>query len=1043
MRRAISVSVLIGAFLARIALSAGQNIDFARDVAPIFEKHCLLCHKSTHAEGDLSFATGEGLRESGYVVPGDPDESYLTAVVTAADGQRPEMPKTGTPLADQQVEVLRQWIRAGAEWPDEIELPLLWSLAPIRGLKPDGSETTSDPAETPSHSIDRFVSNRLRDKGLKLAPLATKRVLIRRLKYDLLGLPPSPEEISAFVSDGRADAWERLVDRYLDSPHFGERWAQHWLDVVRFSESNGFEDDAPRPHAWPYRDYVIRSFNEDKPYDQFVREQIAGDVLEPITHDGIIATSMLVNGPFDHAAAVSASKLEKLRAREVMLEELLTTVGQSILGLTVNCARCHDHKFDPIPQVDYYRMKAVFEGVLQADGSSFEARRVLTPEEEVVWKQNQDELNAKEAALERLRERRAGIEDKENLPPLYLAVALWQHDGTGAAPGANRELDRKGGESGIEGMWSARFGVQAASAISAANSDQKVLDTGDGVLAQNVDGGAGYAIIPSLDKSELLPTGGAMSIFARVRFTGSFNDTDDAFRIGNTSDRHQDTCGFELVADGAHQEHARPRFVVTGQGEAQEVGVTLPAHLHLNTWYDLVGVFEPIDQAHGRITLFVANSNTGELIDAPARRNVEFGVLSSTGRQNLLFFVAPSFENGSQPGAQMDVAAVWHHALSALEVRWLSAQSAAEIPQNSPTPDAVQELDGQIAAMEQAIILLRKQIDDTPKAVVGIRREPPPTVVYERGDVHQPGQTVSPAGLSAVVHLPADLGLDHTGQESERRRRFANWVVDPSNPLTARVIVNRVWHHHFGAGIVTTPSDFGVNGGRPSHPEMLDWLAARFVADGWSLKTLHRRILNSKVWRQSSDFNAQAATIDANNRLLWRFTTRRLDAESIRDAMLFASGELNPQLGGASFQPFTTTTFNTTFYHLFDKGDPEFNRRTIYRMHINTGRDPLLDVLDCPAPSVLAPRRRQTITPLQALALMNDTFVLRQARKLADRIERNERDPDQQIREAWMRTLGREPDVKDVTRADTVMRDSDLETLCWVLFNSSEFLQVR
>jgi hypothetical protein len=725
-----------------------------------------------------------------------------------------------------------------------------------------------------------------------------------------------------------------------------------------------------------------------------------------------------------------------------MLEELLTTVGQSILGLTVNCARCHDHKFDPIPQADYYRMKAVFEGVHQGAGSGFAARHILTPDEAELWKQRQAALKAKEATLGRLREQRAAIDDEQNLPPLNRAVALWQFDGSNAS-GANQDADRKGGQSSIESKWTARFGVPAASGIGAANSDQKALDSGVGEITKNVDGGAGYAIIPSIDGSELLPAKGPMSIFARVRYTGSFNGTDDVFRIGNRGNRHQDTCGFEFVADSDGQQQSRARFVVTGHGEPREVGVTLPAKLELNRWYDLVGVFEPIGPKRARITLSVADPNSGKIIAAPVSQKVAFGALSAAAGQNLLFFVAPSFENGPQPGAQMDVAAVWHQALSAEETRWLSAQQAAEISKNPLPPAAIQQLDKQIVAAEQEVTALRQRIDSVPKALVGMRQEPSPTVVFERGDIRTPGIQVIPAGLSAIKQLPAHLGIDATSAEAERRRRFANWVADPRNPLTARVIVNRVWHHHFGTGIVDTPSDFGVNGSRPSHPELLDWLAARFMADGWSLKRLHRRILTSAAWRQSSEFNAQAASIDADNRLLWRFTPRRLDAETTRDAMLFVSGELNGKLGGPSFQPFTTTTFNTTFYHLLDKGDPEFNRRTIYRMHINTGRDPLLDALDCPAPSVLTPRRRQTITPLQALALMNDTFVLRQARKLAERVERTESDPDRQITELWQRTMGRDPSAEDIARAADLIRDSDLQTLSWVLFNSSEFLHVR
>ena len=1013
-----------------LSTTADADVDFVRDVAPIFEKHCLLCHRSGQAESDLDLSTAAGLVDGRHLVPGDPEGSRLIEVVTASGDARPEMPKTGAVLSERQVEILRQWIADGAQWPADIRLPTLWSLKPLRPASYSSNE-----------SIDAFVQARLADRNLKPAPPASRTELIRRLKFDLLGLPPTPEEISKFVNDVRPDAWERLIDRFLQSPHYGERWAQHWLDVVRFSESDGFEDDSPRPHAWPYRDYVIRSINQDKRYDQFVREQIAGDVLTPRTRDGMVATTMLVNGPYDVAAAVSASEVERTRSREVMLEELLTTICQSILGLTVNCARCHDHKFDPVPQVDYYRMKSVFDGVHQNVGQTSEARRILLPEEEVAWNRDEARVKSLQASLVRLREKRENLTDRDNLPPLNRAVAVWQFDASGPAP--NTDTDRKGGQSPIESQGTARFGASPAGEIIAANSDGKVLDSGPGSVTENQPEGAGYAIIPNIDGSELVARQGSMSIFARVRYTGRFNGTDDVLRIGDRGKPERDTCGFEVVQTAESHQHARARFVVTGHSQPEEVGVTMPVDLDLDTWYDLVGVFEPIDSARGRITLSVARPGSGEPVAPPVSREVDFVELSSAAGQNLLFFVAPYFANGPQPGAQMDVAAIWHNALTAQESGWLSAKTSDEIPQPSADENVTSQLEGQIAGLEQDISEIQQKLDEAPKALIGYRLQPPPTVVYERGDVRTPGQTVTPAALTCVTTLPADLELPADADEGERRRRFADWVTDPRNPLTARVIVNRVWHHHFGIGIVETPSDFGVNGGRPSHPELLDWLTATFIRDGWSLKALHRRILISETWQQSSRMNPAAAQLDSENRLLWRFTPRRLDAEAVRDSMLFISGELNDDIGGPSFQPFTTTRFNTVFYHLFDKGEPEFNRRTIYRMRVNTGRDPLLDSLDCPAPSVLVPRRRETVTPLQALGLMNDTFVLRQSGRLAEQIASNESAAQRQVVDAWQRALGREPRPEEVDWAVDLLGQSDLTTLCWVLFNSSEFLQIR
>lgn len=725
---------------------AQHEVDFARDVAPILEKRCLLCHRSSDPQGELSLSTVNDLNELGYLEPGKPEASHLLKVVNSSGGKRPQMPKSGDPLSPAQIDVLTRWIKSGAKWPVEMKLPRLWSLAPLsRPAVPDQADGASGVSSAAQSPIDRFVRHRLQAEGLQPAAPASRAELIRRLKFDLLGLPPTADEIDAFVADAGEDAFSRLVDRYLASPLYGERWGRHWLDVVRFGESDGFEDDDPRYHAWPYRDYVIRSLNEDKPYDQFVREQLAGDAIEPVTAEGRIATTLLVNGPFDRTAFVSASKTEQLRAREETLEEMLTTIGQTFLGLTVNCARCHDHKFDPIPQADYYRMKAVFEGVHQSFNSRFEPTPIL---------------NAAEAA------------EYEKL-----------------------------------------------------------------------------------------------------------------------------------------------------QAQLKTLGTD--------------------------------------------------------------------------------------------------------------------------AANAQAVAEVKRQIETFPRALIGHRQQPGPTVLFERGDIRSPGATVVAGALSAVHQQPADLGLTGNSPEAERRRKFAEWVTDMRNPLTARVIVNRVWQWHFGSGIVDTPSDFGVNGGRPSHLELLDWLASQFIEDGWSLKQLHRRILLSATWQQSSMANPLAAKVDVDNRLLWRFAPQRLDAESTRDAMLFVSGELNSQIGGASYQPFTTTRFNTVFYHPIETGEPNLNRRTIYRMGVNTGRDPLLDALDCPAPSVLTPVRRQTVTPLQALSLMNDTFVLRQAKKLAERVVRESSDSSQQIVLAWRHALGREPNPEEAAGAVAMIRDSNLETLCWVLFNSSEFLQVR
>jgi hypothetical protein len=325
-----------------------------------------------------------------------------------------------------------------------------------------------------------------------------------------------------------------------------------------------------------------------------------------------------------------------------------------------------------------------------------------------------------------------------------------------------------------------------------------------------------------------------------------------------------------------------------------------------------------------------------------------------------------------------------------------------------------------------------------------LRQQPEPTRYLKRGDVRSPQEIVTPGALSAMVEPSGDFDLPADAPEAERRRRFADWLADPRNPLPARVLVNRVWQYHFGSGIVTTPNDFGASGAKPSHPELLDWLASEFIAQGWSIKALHRLIVTSTTYRQASEFNPVAVQRDAENQLLWRFTPRRLEAEALRDAMLAVSGELNDARGGRSFRPFDTKSFNATFYYPLDKLGPEFNRRTVYRMNVNSGKDPLLEAFDCPDPSVKTPRRGVTTTPLQALSLMNNSFVQRQAGRLAERVlAESKGNTNAAVRLAYAYCYGRSPSREESARADSAAAALSLKSVCWALLNSTEFVYVR
>ena len=684
--------------------------------------------------------------------------------------------------------------------------------------------------------MDAFVHATLRSRGLTQNPPAPPEILIRRLSFDLVGLPPDPDWVDAFVQDPSEARYLQLVDRLLASPGYGERWGRHWLDIVRYTESQGFEYDRPRDHAWPYRDYVIRSLNADKPYDQFMREQVAGDVLDPVTADGIVAASLLVCGPWDQAGNSQANATQRAITREEELEDLVSVVGQTFLGLTIHCARCHDHKFDPVPLADYYRVKAVFAGV----------------------KHGERPIEGDKARSER-----------------EALLGAWQ-----------RELD---------------LAIAALARIEA----------GDGVAAH--------------------PQGGSPA-------PGPLQNTDGASRT------------------------------------------------------DVPGT--PADSP--------GNTNPAQLLPGPV----------------------------ADPATKLLAA---EPAAGTCAVRNAGVDAEAHPDRESARQRAERARAG-LAASERP----------GPVAYVGVREQPALTRVLKRGNVTSPGDPVSPGGLQAVQRPSPDLDLAPDAPEAERRRRFADWLADPANPLPARVMANRIWQHHFGQGLVATPSDFGSAGAAPSHPELLDWLASELIAGGWSLKHLHRLLVTSATYRQSADHRPEAAAMDADNTLLWRQAPRRLEAEAIRDAMLWAGGRLNRQLGGPSFRPFTTSEYGATFYHLFDRDDPDLNRRTVYRMNIHSGKEPLLDALDCPDPSVKTPRRGVTVTPLQALGLMNSAFVQRQSAALAGRaLSVANGDPAAAVAEAWRLALGRAPTERELRQATGAASKRGLERVCWVLLNSTEFVHVR
>jgi len=772
------------------------------------------------------------------VVPHEPQKSRLFLMVSHADPDD-AMPQKRAKLADELIETIRQWIEDGAslETVDEAVLeehktPEALAKAEHRPITPDERRywafqrptrapvpaAAADPAWS-KNPIDAFLWAAMQTKGIRPSPRADRRTLIRRAYMDVLGLPPSPEEVEAFVNDTSADAWLRLVDRLLASPHYGERWARHWLDLVRYADSGGFEFDVDRAEGWRYRDYVVKSFNADKPYSQFVREQIAGDEYAPGSDEAMIATGFLRLGPEGGGGGE--------RGRQDQLDDVVMTTTLTFMGMTVACARCHNHKFDPIPQRDYYRIQSVFFSTRPTD-------HPLVPAHEV---------GAQRAETQRI---------EASLRPLRQA---------------KREIEAP-------------------------------------YLKQLVDA--------------------------------------------------------EIAQ--------------------------LPEYLQA-AW------------------------------KTPAAQRTDGQRLNVVQIERTL---------------QMDT----------LRARITEKDIVALMPEEVRRKHAA--VKDQIAAVEAK----KPPPFATARAIAEPGREPRPSYFLHRGSIDAKGSLMTPGVLSAAADRDHEFPAPPPDAKSSwRRRGFAEWLVSPENPLTARVMVNRLWQHHFGEGIVRTPSNFGKMGEPPTHPELLDWLAVEFVERGWSLKAMHRLMLASEAYQMASRDIAANVTIDPDNRLLWRMPRQRLEAEAIRDAMLATAGTLDRTLGGPNVFPYIDPD-------LFEKSskrdwpgkpddDPSTWRRSLYVFSKRSIRYPLFETFDQPNLVNSTDRRNRSTVAPQALVLMNNAFVLLHAGKFAERLRREAgADPAAQVDRAFQLALSRPPDAVERRKAIEFVKTTPdaLPELCHVLFNLNEFV---
>ncbi|MCA9236307.1 MAG: PSD1 domain-containing protein [Planctomycetales bacterium] len=776
---------------------AEVQVDFVREIKPLLARRCFACHGPETGEGGLRFDSREAalaeLDSGSYaIVPGDVDASELLARVTADEDSGMQMPPEGDPLTTAEIDTLRRWIEQGADWRKH------WAFLPMQDVAPP----TSQQNQWGENPIDAFVLARLEAADLQPNPPADRRTLIRRAYFNLTGLPPTRQQVEAFVRNESPDAWEQLVEQLLASPHYGEQWARHWLDVVRFAETNSFERDAAKPNAWKYRDYVIRSLNNDKPYDQFVREQLAGDELDEVTEDSIIATGYYRLGIWDDEPADPEQALADEK------DDLISTTGQAFLGLTLGCARCHDHKIDPIPQTDYYAMMAFF-----ADVTSYG-------------------------------------------------------------------------------------------------------DRGD-------------------------QTGNNQWLF----------DTDEDRRARQALDE-------------------RAQRIERERTSMEEVGVKR---------------MSATDQRR---------SETGE-------------------RQALLEEKLQRYLNSSE----------WQ----------LYQETLARL-------ERVRRERNALPAVQTALALARCE------------PTPPATHVMVRGNPHVLGDVVEPHFPHLFeVPEPSIPAAASDARSAGRRRVLADWIASPDNMLTARVIVNRVWQHHFGRGIVRSANNFGELGDPPTHPELLDWLAQWLIDHNWQLKPLHRLIMTSQTYRMSSAGNSRALEADPTNDLLWRFDMRRLSAEEVRDAALAAAGVLNDRVYGPSFYPTLSEEVLATQSHpgdgWGDSSPEEEARRSVYIHRKRSLLEPLLTAFDFPDIDSSCEARFATTQPQQALAMLNSAFMNQQAERLALRVQTASDDP---VAESIRVVLGREPTYEEVAAGTQLIdrlqthydrtADEALRQWCLVVLNLNEFM---
>ena len=877
---------------------------FKREILPIFEDNCLHCHGEDLQEGDLRLDTLANVLRSGnsgdptVIIGDDSVKSHLVQLLLT-DHEARRMPLDDDPLSDTDIELIRKWIRVTKGWDEAIHAAKPnesnhWSFQPIE--KPAVPETAH------KNPIDSFVATVLKENKLNFSSQATQRQLIRRVYLVVHGLPPTPKQVSDFLADDQTGKWERLIEQVLASPHYGERIAVNWLDLIRFSETDGFEVNAERKGAWRYRDWVIDAFNQDMPYSQFVKKQLAGaEQLDSI------GSAYYVAGP--HNVVVEQDKKGQADNVQNETSDLLNATGTTFLGLTLGCARCHNHKFDPITQRDFYAIQAIFSGVNHGVASIAASPQWLTEQQRIKSAIGQAEqlLEPYKRTSTKLAPINA-IKNIESFAPTKARFIRFTIAETNGAQGCIDELE---------------------------------VFAGDDNLALSTNGATA--------------TSGGDFVHVRHRLS-QINDGKYGNLYSWISKEVQGWVQIELPKD------AEIDRIVWGR--------------------DRTGVIADRLVTNYKIEISVDEKTWTTIGDSQQRRSANDPLVT------YAFDTAPEKQ---RRGTEQ---------------------------------------------VYQSLLSMKNKLKRPSTAYIGTFSQPKPTYRLSRGDAMSPRELVPPN----TIGLLGDLALANNASGAERRAAFAKWVVSPTNPLAARVMVNRIWQFHFGNGLVSTPNDFGLNGNPPSHPELLNWLASEFIENGWSVKHIHRLILSSKTWKQASRPNPIAIELDASTRFLWRFPPRRLDAEAIRDSILATTDKLDLSIGGPGFSGFEVGSDYVRHYFPKQKFGPADWRRMVYMTRVRREVESVFGVFDCPEGNQGTPQRTRSTTPLQALNLFNSEFVFEQAEFLAARLKPNDDDNKSIVTQSYQLCFGRKPSSVEADQAMEMIDQIGLIQYCRIMLNSNEFV---